>query len=114
MAYNEPRACCSNAFSLNFTILYRVEFALSQMRNPAIPRQLAAFKFLRLITTSMQAFHRQGSDLMIASAIAPTYLSLASELTGRDPRMVEAMSPAGERIPAKRGSLDRLQPTSPQ
>lgn len=85
MAYLEAPVPVSSAFSLNYTIRARVEFALSRMRDPAIPRQLAAFTFLRLITHSMQALHRQGSDLMIASAIAPTYLSLAWDLTGHDP-----------------------------
>jgi len=50
-----------------------------------MPRQLAVFTFLRLTTTSMLALQRQGSDLMIAAEIAPTYLSLATELAGRDP-----------------------------
>jgi len=85
MAYLEASSCSSYAFKIDDKIHKHVEFALSRMRDPAIPRQLAAYTFLRLVTTSMQAVHRQGSDLMIASPLPLTYRSLAAELAGRDP-----------------------------
>jgi hypothetical protein len=74
-----------NVFSLNDRLRACIEFALARMRDPAVPRQLAAFTFLRLTTTSMQSLQRQGSGLIIKAAIAPTDLSMAAELAGHDP-----------------------------
>jgi hypothetical protein len=85
MAYSSVPACSRNAFSLNDKIRARMEFALARLSDPAIPRQLAAFTFLRLTTRSMLALQRQGSDLMIAAESVPSYLPLAAELAGRDP-----------------------------